>query len=148
MTLSSELEENIVERIRALDNPILWGIILRYSKYYEHFFEKLLAEVELVVDDKIDRISKKEPMMYEEFWYILIFHNCPFLSNTLKNKITQFVKDITPDESKINLPSDVQIRETNRKRVFLTGGKYDLLIIGLHIELIKEPFLKITKKIK
>ena len=29
LTLSSELEENIVERIRALDNPILWGIILR-----------------------------------------------------------------------------------------------------------------------
>ena len=106
LTLSSKVEENIVERIRALDNPILWGIILRYSKYYEHFFEKLLAEVELVVDDKIDRISKKEPMMYEEFWYILIFHNCPFLSNTLKNKITQFVKDITPDESKIKLPSE------------------------------------------
>ena len=68
--------------------------------------KKILAEVELVVDDKIDRISKREPMMYEEFWYILIFHNCPFLSNELKNKITQFVKDITPNKSKINLPSE------------------------------------------
>ena len=35
-------------------------------------------------------------MMYEEFWYVLIFHNCPFLSKSLKKKITQFVEDITP----------------------------------------------------
>lgn len=63
-----------IERIRKLDNPILWGVILCYSRYHENFFKKLLEEVELVIDDKIDRISKKEAMMYEEFWYVLIFH--------------------------------------------------------------------------
>lgn len=67
-----------------------------YSRYHENFFKKLLEEVELVIDDKIDRISKKEAMMYEEFWYVLIFHNCPFLSKSLKKKITQFMEDITP----------------------------------------------------
>ena len=73
MTLPTRVEENIIEKIRKLDNPILWGVILCYSRYYENFFKKLLEEVELVIDDKIDRISKKEAMMYEEFWYVLNF---------------------------------------------------------------------------
>ena len=101
LTLPTRVEENIIEKIRKLDNPILWGVILCYSRYYENFFKKLLEEVELVIDDKIDRISKKEAMMYEEFWYVLIFHNCPFLSKSLKKKITQFVEDITPRAPKL-----------------------------------------------
>ena len=96
LTLPTSVEEDVIEKIRKLDNPILWGVILCYSRYHENFFKKLLEEVELVIDDKIDRISKKEAMMYEEFWYVLIFHNCPFLSKSLKKKITQFVEDITP----------------------------------------------------
>ena len=73
--------------------------------------------------------------MYEEFWYVLIFHNCPFLSKSLKKKITQFVEDITPRAPKLPntmSPSDKvkkllcdflqrSNQEINLRRAFLTG---------------------------
>jgi len=45
--------------------------------YYKPFFEKIKDKVEQLVND---RISPHEQMLQDEFWYVLIFHNCYLLN--------------------------------------------------------------------
>jgi hypothetical protein len=88
------------------NNSIMWANILSYSRYYSSFFDEVKDKLEKIIDAQISRMSIKEPMMQAEFWYILIFHNCPCLSSVLRDKIDFKIDDIQNTEP---LPGRVSI---------------------------------------
>jgi hypothetical protein len=87
ISLDTHIENSIIENAKEENDPILWGNILNYSRYFEPFFIKTKSIVENIVEAQISKISEKEPMLHNEFWSVLIFHNCPYLSASLRKKI-------------------------------------------------------------
>lgn len=94
IVLDAKTENFLIQAAEECNNPIIWANLLLYSKYYQPFFEELLKKIEGIVDRQICRISDKEPMMQVEFWYVLIFHNCPYISASLRQKMSDIINDI------------------------------------------------------
>jgi hypothetical protein len=94
IVIPSNYEEKVFKRIKELNNPLIYAIYLLYSKYFEPYFNDILYNIEQIIDKKINHITKGEEMLQEEFWYIIIFYNCPFLSNILKVKMQQIINRI------------------------------------------------------
>jgi hypothetical protein len=68
-----------------------------YSKYNELFFKEMKNIADSIIEENIERISSKEQMLQSEFWYILIFHNCPYINQQLKITIDNMISLITPN---------------------------------------------------
>jgi hypothetical protein len=94
IALDTVTENIIIEKAMQDNNPIILANILLYSRYYTPFFENIKNKVEAIVETQISRMSHKQQMMQVEFWYALIFHNCSFLSASLRIKIESILDDI------------------------------------------------------
>ena len=94
ISLDPHTENVIIKNAEIIDNPIIWANILLYSHYYHPFYESVKKKVELIIESKIDCISPCDQMLQEEFWYVLIFHNCTMLDNNCLAKLQAIIDDI------------------------------------------------------
>lgn len=94
IVLDAKTESALIHTAEECNDPIIWANLLLYSQYYPPFFDELQKKVETVVKKQICKISDKEPMMQVEFWYVLIFHNCPYISLTLRQKMSSLIQEI------------------------------------------------------
>lgn len=93
IVLDAKTESALIHTAEECNDPIIWANLLLYSQYYPPFFDELQKKVETVVKKQICKISDKEPMMQVEFWYVLIFHNCPYISLTLRQKMSSLIQE-------------------------------------------------------
>jgi len=105
LSLDSQTEDTIIKAAETIDNPIIWANILLYSHYYQPFFVLIKQKVEQIIEDRIDRISPREQMLQDEFWYVLIFHNCPLLSTGCQIKINSVINNIRRDATGKDYPN-------------------------------------------
>ncbi|MCU5329695.1 RNA-directed DNA polymerase [Bacillus wiedmannii] len=78
--LPTLIEENLWERVRESNNPILLAIYLIYSQYNTKYFEQIKNSLQKIIAEKISIITNKENiLLYNELWWVFIFYNCPFL---------------------------------------------------------------------
>jgi len=91
ISLDTHTEVSIIESAKEINNPVLWGCILIYSQYFKTFFIETKSIIEDIVEAQISKISEKEPMLHNEFWFVLIFHNCPYFPASLQSKIENIV---------------------------------------------------------
>ena len=61
------------------------------------FTAKLRQKIKLIIKDRIGRISPHEQMLQDEFWYVLIFHNCTLLDNSCQSQIQNVIDCIRND---------------------------------------------------
>lgn len=94
IVLDAKTESALIHTAEECNDPIIWANLLLYSQYYPPFFDELQKKVETVVKKQICKISDKEPMMQVEFWYVLIFHNCPYISLILRQKMSSLIQEI------------------------------------------------------
>ena len=92
--LDAKTESVLIQAAEKSNDPIIWANLLLYSQYYEPFFKELQEKIEVVVKKQISKISDKQPMMQEEFWYVLIFHNCPHISAALRTTMSDLIHNI------------------------------------------------------
>lgn len=105
IVLDAKTESALIHTAEECNDPIIWANLLLYSQYYPPFFDELQKKVETVVKKQICKISDKEPMMQVEFWYVLIFHNCPYISLTLRQKMSSLIQEIKKSAtSKLSSP--------------------------------------------
>lgn len=97
ISLDSQTEDVIIQTAKTIDNPIIWANILLYSHYYQPFYESIRKQVEEIVEDRVNKISSHEQMLQNEFWYILIFHNCMLLTPNCRNKMQTVIDAIKID---------------------------------------------------
>ena len=94
IALDTKTEEILIRAAEEYNDPIIWANLLLYSRYYKPFNEELVKKVEGVVEQQISKLSNKAQLMQVEFWYVLIFHNCPFINSQLQVKISDIIKNI------------------------------------------------------
>ena len=87
-------ESQLVKNAEIASDPIIWGNVLLYSKYNKVFFSSILEIIEQIINKELDRLTQNDPMMQKEFWYIIIFHNCPFLSQSSIDKMNSIIDEI------------------------------------------------------
>ena len=51
-------------------------------------------KLEDIINEQLSKFVYSDPMMNEEFWYILIFHNCPYLSRLTKDNLSNVIDTI------------------------------------------------------
>ena len=112
ISLVVEAENALIEKAYTANDPIIWANILLYSKYYEPFARDVENKLEKIIERQILKISNNEVMLHNEFWYILIFHNCPHISTSLRGKMDLIVNEllvaVTPGIH--NKPSSMAIK--------------------------------------
>ena len=89
-----QTENKIIKKAESTDDPIIWANILLYSHYCKSFFEEIKMKVEEIITNRISRIIDNNQMLRKEFWYILIFYNCKFISEKCKNEIDNIISGI------------------------------------------------------
>lgn len=93
-------EECIVRKIKEKDDPILWATYLMYSQYNRKYSDEIRSCIEKTLLEKINAIRvQKSVYEYREFWWILIFNKCPFITNASQNAIDNAI-------TLLNVPTD------------------------------------------
>ena len=87
-------ENILIKKAHKANNPIMWANLLMYFEYYKPFFQKLTAKIEQLVESHMTKFSDDKLMEQEEFWYLLVFHNCPYFSPNLLKKMSDLISEI------------------------------------------------------
>lgn len=108
INLSMHIEEIWLQRAEQLNDPIIWANLLIYSLYNERFKNIILLKIEDTIKHQLSNlIPDGEPFNQREIWYILVFHNCPYLDtqtiSLIENTITQMAAAISSN----NHPSEL-----------------------------------------
>lgn len=67
----------------------------------------MLEKIESIINNQFDRMVSNEIMLHREFWYVIIFNNCPYLSSKLKMKLGEYINYVR--ESNANSPGKNQL---------------------------------------
>ena len=133
LTIPSKYEDEIFKKIVKQNNPLLLANYLLYSKYYEPYHKIILQEVEKIILEQIEHITNTEEMLHKEFWYVLIFCNCPFVSATTKYKINEIIDRVKvkatgdkPSEKLSKLICD--FLQSGHNNLFYTWGAHQFSV--------------------
>lgn len=91
ISLDNFTERALLNKAENEPNPITWANLLLYSKYYEPFYIEIKNKVETIIIKHISKMSDDEYMMQTEFWYVLIYHNCPLIDITIRKTIDNLI---------------------------------------------------------
>lgn len=79
--LPESVEEKLIAKVELCSNPIMYAILLIYSKHNIIKYDKTKKLIEERVKEAVlNMYSDKEFFMYSDTWWIYIFANCHMLS--------------------------------------------------------------------
>lgn len=67
-----------------------------YAKYSKSYFQEVKTILQNEIERHLEKISSDDPMMFDEFWFVLIFYNCPYLESSTSSKINSVIDSIAP----------------------------------------------------
>lgn len=97
LSLRSSTEMIIEEKLEQEDNPLLWANYLIYSQYNQRYHNQIITRVSQLLMNKLDQLRDNDLTVREEFWYILVFINCPYIPNALKEQMRTLVEHLNTD---------------------------------------------------
>jgi len=121
-------EEKILQNIENENNPILWANYLIYSQYHKGYNDIILSRVENVIKNNLSQMISYEPLLQKEFWYVIVFCNCPYLSPSTKAIIDNKLAEIHRTG---NSPCDIanklifEFLSSNQSNLFFCWGYYN-----------------------
>lgn len=118
--LDTKTEAILISKATMLNDPIIWANLLLYSKYYSSFFDEMKGRIESIVEKQISKISDKEPLLQTEIWYVLVFHNCPYISIKLRKTMSNLI-------DKISLSASQRLKEEHHISLIATKLVSDFL---------------------
>ena len=101
ISFRTKIEEEILENILESDNPILLATFLYYSQYNDRYLDEISSVVNNILNKKLNYLNNKnEILLLREFWYIIIFNKCPYISEENKKLIEEILKIFLDKNSK------------------------------------------------
>lgn len=111
------VEEIILSKIKAADDPLALATFLYYSRYNTKLHTNIVREVNSLLEAKYNSIQKpNKELLYKEFWYILIFNKCPYVTSELQIKINAMLKRMlknakTPSDKSMKIIAEFMLDE-------------------------------------
>ena len=101
VSFRTKIEGKILDNILESDNPILLATFLYYSQYNDRYLDEISSVVNNILNKKLNYLNNKnEILLLREFWYIIIFNKCPYVSEENKKLIEDILKIILKKNSK------------------------------------------------
>ncbi len=127
ISLLKHSEDILFKNIITENNPILLANYLIYSQYNKAYNSIILQKSEEIINNNISNIISYDPLLQVEFWYVLIFCNCPYISTALKAQLETKIDEIhytgtTPSDKANNLI--YKFLKTNKSNLFFYWGYY------------------------
>lgn len=129
ISLLHNSEDLIFEKVISEDNPILLANYLIYSRYDKKYYSKVLKKVETIIDDNISNMLPCELLLQREFWYVLVFCNCPYIADNLKDILGKRVEELQSSDA---YPTDLAnnliyefLKDSTKKNLFFYWGYYN-----------------------
>ena len=94
INMKIDIENLWIDTAYKVNDPIIWANILIYSRYNENLHKDTCLKLENIITAQLSKIVYSDPMMNEEFWYVLIFHNCPFLAQSVRDRLSGVIDTI------------------------------------------------------
>jgi len=94
ISLIVEAENALIRKVQDANDPIIWANLLLYSQYYKPFMKDIETRLNKVIEEQISKITGNDIMLHKEFWYILIFHNCPHIPLALQNNMSNIINNL------------------------------------------------------
>lgn len=86
--LPNRIEKIILDEIVKQKNPLNFAVFLLYSRYNKGFQDEIITLLSKEINIELDSIIDNSKLfLYKEFWWIVIFINCPYIDVTLKAKM-------------------------------------------------------------
>lgn len=95
ISLLKDTEILIERKLYKEDNPILWANYLIYSRYFGAYHSNLCKIIESIIMNKIDQLGNSDITLQKEYWYVLVFINCPYISKSTKDALRNVVQRMT-----------------------------------------------------
>lgn len=74
---------------------------LYYSQYNDRYLDEISSVVNSILNKKLNYLNNKnEILLLREFWYVIIFNKCPYVSEENKKLIEDILKIILEKNSK------------------------------------------------
>lgn len=129
ISLLNNSEDLIFKKVISEDNPILLANYLIYSRYDKKYHSIVLKKVESIIDNNISNMLPCELLLQREFWYVLVFCNCPYISDNLKDILGKKVEELQSSSAN---PSDLArnliyefLKDSTKKNLFFYWGYYN-----------------------
>lgn len=106
INLGPSIEEYILKNLDQIDNPLLWADFLVYSCYNTSLHNETLEKVEQTITQKLGILIDKDYILQQEFWYIIIFHNCPHLDKEIVEKLVDIINKINDEATESEKNND------------------------------------------
>lgn len=98
--IPSHIESIIMNRIIKSDNPILAANFLKYSQYNKRFASEVNQLLEEVVKEKMSIITNsKNILLYDEFWWGIVFWECPYFNSQTDELIKRKISFLKSQDS-------------------------------------------------
>ena len=98
ISLKSGTEKVLEEKLEREDNPLLWASYLIYSRYYDGYHKQIVERINDLLANKLDELRSNEITMQEQFWYVLVFGNCPYISDELQKEISSLIERLHSED--------------------------------------------------
>lgn len=92
--LTEKTEKILEAKLQIADNPILWANYLIYSQYFTQYHREIIARVEGILETHVEQLGQTDILLKREFWYVLVFNNCPYISSTLKGQLKAVIQSL------------------------------------------------------
>ncbi len=93
LALPYSIEKFLEKFLEKEKNPLLWACYSIYADYNTTYHKDIIDVINNNINIAISNIKLDNMMLYNEFWYIIIFFNWPKLSPENTKKIKQLLKD-------------------------------------------------------
>ena len=101
ISLLQHSEKVISDKILSSNNPILLANYLIYSRYNDNYYSFILEQIETIIINSVSSMIPFEPLLQKEFWYVIVFHNCPYLSASVKNNLQSKITEIQLSDNSV-----------------------------------------------
>ena len=125
--IARDFDQRLVQRF-SKQGIILYKRYLIYSRYHSDYHKEILIWVEELLQYKVNQIGSKDPLLQKEFWYVITFINCPYISGSVKTALEGIVRPMAT-AAETNLANKIKkiIAEfllQNKSNLFFCWGYY------------------------
>lgn len=86
-------EDLIFSKAEELNDPIILGNLLIYSQYNENLMQLWTNKINNIITKNIEQINSENLVESSEFWFVLIFFNCPFIDANIKLQLKDMIDE-------------------------------------------------------
>ena len=127
---SLEMEQHIFEDIKKADDPIALATFWSYAKYNPRYMKRVSEEINLMLGEKLRSIRDMGSILqYKEFWYVIIFNKCPYISKGLQYRYDGLIRNMLNSKGESSSQKTIRLiagfmLDPNEPKSFISWNVY------------------------